>query len=1035
MNEFRKQTIKSITNKILANTLFLAQGKNVVPANVVDVFTGLIYGTEMLADKLTNFKNVLTKIINSTKDHLTYLKTHKFKKQLDRLYFEQLNQSVQKIKIIQQAQKELLSYLEDLATSEVGQHQKDFLENLQKSFGSEINNLVQSANDIENRNTISLDFVPKYLEQNTINMRFLLEETVLEQITRGLYPIYYKVIEEEKRDKLLKKVVPGYYKTIKFIDAEVAISRIHNSLSDSPEDHRKKISGFVDALINLRDQVKDIGNVANVFYIPREQVPLAYKAYLDHDIYKTFTNMNDLARQLDQLRNYINRTKELWNTQFAYARQLLDRLKSLPRKQWKQLKIVQWEEPELQEKGAPPFPSYGYSDILGGIDRGKISSFPKSSLKRHKFHLDHLGGNSQRNLGNKLETSTAKMMSMYLTHDIFGGALATETYKPSLADPKIYDFYKNVVTKNVGFYSKFFILLRKDESDNEVEIPDLRHALNVTEQERSKYRLNVIKKIGWKSLQNIQRGGVYGIIGDIALIQYIPVYNPNLNIGNVWIDNARNISRSYLSSNPEALANIARTTYYRTDYTVTVPTDPTPIKVNIIPMAKFISTYGAQYDMSAILKKLLASPLDEPKLTSSWLEHEIRLQEHLLRSRSEWIREGDTFVRLDKQGNRLEEIPEDNCAFIKNSVQECIQFLNSCALVPDGSKNIPDDCKNFVDFEFEINPPIQTLIDKIIKINPKVAFGILKKFGFGSYLSEVKYGPTQKLRLFKVQSVGSWLREMEKGCSSSEKCSHRFIPLRKYLGDEFADLILKMARDPSKRAFFDYFDILVEWVNANPQVLNKEITKIQYPGPEVRYPHTNERFNIYQYFNPYKPAELRLRGIVCGLDRLRTSILNGMSGINGTSLISNIAMTPPNIELPLSRTTVVTPLTFSSPVLMTGGSIFNVQEEFKNIKTLYGYKFFGQIYSDLENMMRGLTRSMRLSSETKKNIDEKLSKIKVLEEELWDNINSLIRWYEVFRASQGNVDISSVSESDLPAILEKHSNLLQLSTAYNKRAI
>ncbi|MEM0354135.1 MAG: hypothetical protein QXW79_01000 [Thermoplasmata archaeon] len=981
---FRELAIKDIppANKSLYDNSGAPGGTWVPPANLQidnanfeDIFKGAIYGVEMLADKIINFRMDLARLI-SIKNLTSDLQSYKIKNFLDNSFFKELEQKVKKFNYIQEKNMNILKYLTKLVSSKEHQEKiSDNVEELVTKVTNSIASIVKDASNIINMKSIN-SFVTEDLGSKILSLMIQYGETDLIGIARTLTPLYSKIIDKEYSDIEAQVKAGGavgavgalnYYKQVKFVEVEHTLKYLRNIID--VKDGPRKIQKFVDTIKDLDGHTKTIGK----------------------NLSQDSQNLSNLDNHIERIVLSIKDVQDILRTQYMYVEQILEKIEEIPERQWKQPVIAQ---------------------AKGGIDRGRYQHKDKSK-----------------------NGSAVRMMSMNLTRNIFGGAEAAphKPIKTNLADPKVYDFYKNVVTKDVGFYSRFFNLVRKDEFGNEVEIPDLKHALNVQEQERLKYRLNIIKLIGWKILQGIQRGGVTGIIGDIALIQYIPAYNPNLDIGNIWIDNVRSISRSYLSSNPEALANIARSIYYGSDYTVTVPTDPTPIKINMLPITKFISTFGTHYDMSAILKKLLASPLDGPRITSSWLEHEIKLQEHLLRSRSEWIREGDTFVRVDKQGNRIEEILEDNCAFIKNSVQECIQFLTSCALARDGSKNIPNECKDFVNFDFEINPPIQTLINKIVKINPKVAFGILKKFGFGSYLSEVKYGPTRKLRLFKVQSVGSWLREMEKECSPS--CSQRSISLRKYLGDDFADLILNMARDPSKRAFFDYLDILVEWVNANPQVLNKEITKDQYPGLETSYPRTSERFNIYQYFNPYKPAEVRLRGIVCGLERLRTSILNGTSGINGTSVISNIAMTPSNIELPLSRTTVITPLTFTSPVLMTGGSIFSVQEELGNIKTLYGYKFFGQIYSDLENMMKGLTRSMRLSSETKKNIDEKLSKIKVLEEELWNNINSLIKWYEVFRVSQGNVDISGIPESDLPAILEKHSNLLQLSTAYNKRAI
>jgi hypothetical protein len=235
---------------------------------------------------------------------------------------------------------------------------------------------------------------------------------------------------------------------------------------------------------------------------------------------------------------------------------------------------------------------------------------------------------------------------------------------------------------------------------------------------------------------------------------------------------------------------------------------------------------------------------------------------------------------------------------------------------------------------------------------------------------------------------------------------------------------------------------LVQWVNANPQVLNPEETK--NPKLISKWPPINKSFRTYSYLNPYKPAEVRLRGVSCGLERLKSSIMNELSGAQGSATISTIASVPLGIEMPLARPGFINPASFGNVIPMFGGGIYDTEAELQNINAQYGYKLFDQIYKDLSETMVGMTgdRKLKLTYNTQKNILGKLENFRKTEEELRKSLVGLIKRNQLYQASRGYVNPYSAALEDdnggnnrFAAVLAKHSNLLHLSSSYNKKAV
>nr|QZX43172.1 insulysin insulin degrading enzyme [Mimivirus sp.] len=609
----------------------------------------------------------------------------------------------------------------------------------------------------------------------------------------------------------------------------------------------------------------------------------------------------------------------------------------------------------------------------------------------------------------------------------------------NLQDPEIYDFYKNTVANKPDFYSQFFNLVRTDSGSVTPDV-NITEAVDKQGADLAKYRLNVRKVSGYSRFSEGQRGGLYG---DVIFISRIPDYPANGSIGRVWLSRDQFVDVASLNSRgSEALRTIARNVYYSpTSDTVqiyNIPIQVDPIIRSVARMPLF--SLNNQNYFGNLLRASVTSSIS-PTLTPAWKENETRLSEHILRHDSKWERIDDDFVLKGPDGNVVDHKFVNNCAFIGSSEQECLDVLSQC-LAPNG-QSINDRCSQLTDFNFNVDLPVNKLKEEVMKINPFVAFNILRQFGFASYLTEEKFEPIRNFRRYKVQSVGSWLKEL---VENSDRCRNPNISndpckpqtLRQYLGDAVADKILAMAKDPSKFPFFNYLDMLVEWVNANPQALNPEESK--YTKASSKYPNVNDSFRTYDYLNPYKPAYYRrnLGSLNCGLERLKSNIVNELSGLNGHAFISNIASIPSEIQMPLSRSSFVSPVPFGNFVpIMSGGNFYELENELKNINNQYGYTLFNQIYVDLLETMRSMQgdRKINLSEHTKEQISEKLENFKRAEDALRESVVRTIERNKLYQASRGYINPFNVPSDKLPAVLAKHSNLLHLSSAYNKKAI
>jgi len=712
-----------------------------------------------------------------------------------------------------------------------------------------------------------------------------------------------------------------------------------------------------------------------------------------------------------------------------------------------------------------------FTALVPNDDDKKIIQFIKKNLRGYSKIQPRLDSIPTSNFATEFQDLrdvfvTEFLLGSYGKLDVDQGMLkpyipssttTTTTGKTNLADPEIRNFYKEIVVKDVDFYGQFFNLIKQGVS---TDLP-LDTAKDEPDAELVKYRLNVKKAKGQPYLPRggrqrggRQRGGRQRGGQEIEIVYTANI--PDYTGGNLFIriegqrDPIIVPEEELQKRGVDALRYISRTVYSSTGPTVQLTWGSiNPITINLaqtIDRAKFgLFDLNMEAILADAVKNVLVSP--SSTLRVGWKDDNIKLSDHLLEVRSRWERQGDKYVYRDDKDNEVKVLAaSDNCLLIQESTQECLEFFSSC--LGSTGDHLSEACKQLFNFKFNINPAIDVLTDNIQKMDPTIAFGILKQFKFGQDIEEEKNYPVPGFRRFKIQSVSSWLNEMRVPKTRCNENREICGSLREELGPGVADAILKMTEDETKRQFFDYLSVLVHWVNANPQILNVEESKDAYYRFRQKYPPTLKSFETYSYVNPHKPAEYRLRTLSCGLERLKYSIIGQLTGSRPETTASLVAAVPLGIQMPLGRQAFTYPLNPYNLSMFGGGhhyyDSYIIDNEFNN-DYQFGYKFFESIFGNLNDEMNEFNtthaynrtgKKLGLSEQTRSNIRTKLDNLKVAENDLRDSIIRLIKQKELYELSRGHINLEGkkISDEEFATLLAKHSNLINAGKVYNKKA-
>lgn len=610
--------------------------------------------------------------------------------------------------------------------------------------------------------------------------------------------------------------------------------------------------------------------------------------------------------------------------------------------------------------------------------------------------------------------------------------------KGSNMSAEVLKLYNDEIVKDSKFYDEFFNIV-DIAAGNNVPLGDPAILVNP-----AGYRLNVKKAIGYSALTGGQRGGAFG---DIYFVTLIPAYLTDGSVGDIWLNRNVVVRKSDINSGKivgipaDALRDIFSDVYNLPVGTNNAVILGVNVDLNTIYNSVLArQSFGIDYKsyLRDAVDKALKSPI--PFNFDQWSQGEYKLATFINKYNSQWVREGDEFKRYDKDHKVIDQQPADACALIKNNTSECLQTLEQCINSPDTS----DICKNFMDLQFSVNAPLTAIRDEIEKMDPKIALSILNRLKFGSSMSDAN-DTYHGIRYMKVQTVGSWVEELMKDEDRCNIAPAGTVPscgtLKQQLGP-LAPTIIQMIGDKSKHPFFNYLDVLVQWVNSNPQVLNEELSKDVHR--DARYPEPNDKYRSYDYASPYKMTQLRARNDCYEqeLQRLKNSILNGLEGSNGSAIISDIASLPLNLQQPLNRAAFVNTLPIASGFFrMGGGYAADMSSDFsgllKDLNNSDGYSMFSDIYADLKKGMESISsnRKFKLASNSDANIMAKLDALKIAEEDLRKAMVSLAEKSKLYQQSHGYINAYDMSDDKLKDLLKKHSYLYQLSGTYNKKAV
>ena len=104
---------------------------------------------------------------------------------------------------------------------------------------------------------------------------------------------------------------------------------------------------------------------------------------------------------------------------------------------------------------------------------------------------------------------------------------------------------------------------------------------------------------------------------------------------------------------------------------------------------------------------------------------------------------------------------------------------------------------------------------------------------------------------------------------------------------------------------------------------------------------------------------------------------------------------------------------------------------YDDYSTISGHNLFTNIYGDIISGIGSSNLDLQLTDTARDKIVAQLEVVKKSEESLQDAIRKSYKRNELLRASNGYVDIDRVSDKNLEKVLEKHSNLLDLTSKYN----
>ena len=338
-----------------------------------------------------------------------------------------------------------------------------------------------------------------------------------------------------------------------------------------------------------------------------------------------------------------------------------------------------------------------------------------------------------------------------------------------------------------------------------------------------------------------------------------------------------------------------------------------------------------------------------------------------------------------KEINNLTNL-EDNCYSTHYKGKDCDSYLQQCIFADNQEEDL-DTCIQFLKKEnFG-----QTLTDEINKLHPITVFKTLKKLGFKAVKVQDSY--TNGQTILKVQSYQSWLANLMKNQSGGGLKSSQINQLK--------NDVLKT-----------YLTYLVEFMNANPQILNENYngSTMEKEG-KVEPPEYTKNLNIPQRREPIDRV---------GCQRLQTTLR--LPGLTTLKLPFGLPFSVgPSIAVPLR-------------VNMVGGK-YNTELMYTNnqtgglvsasaIKKNYGANYLNSLINRAIKQLE--QRGKKLSDNSHQKIVSNLNKFIELERSLSRShsyINLGVKILDALKGMGKTEDRQVFTEKTLQEFVDKNKHL------------
>jgi hypothetical protein len=406
-----------------------------------------------------------------------------------------------------------------------------------------------------------------------------------------------------------------------------------------------------------------------------------------------------------------------------------------------------------------------------------------------------------------------------------------------------------------------------------------------------------------------------------------------------------------------------------------------------------------------------------------------------------WERSGKYVLKLTKnnQPAQITSTIDQACQFIDDTI--CGVFLQSCIRE---KKQIDDkNCRNLIleqnVFQIRNNDePLKVgeVVKQVHKLNPAYAVKILKFFKFGIKKSTIKHG-IKEVSIDKVETVGSWLNYIKKNYDTVGG---------KYVVDKIIE----------NRDLNLYLDILVNYVNAHPKVLNLEYTgkedNIDINEADDALKMNSMDFKIFKYMK----HKNNTRDTLSELERLKSTLLNNVTGPSSTYMLEKSKNMAKDWAL---NPIILNPLPYGIPlsIKQKGGGLYDgliditirrepgrysndqfeekLKKGFNDQNNNYGAAMLKELIDYAQELL-SKGGKFKMSDQTYEELTQKIGKLEKIEGKITKIMGYLVIKRRVYNQSRGLVDLSKIKDDEfLSRLLKKHQKFADLTDAYRKKSV